>query len=278
MSTSSISGTGNIKDGVAYWEKQVKDVNDIDEKFANARDLGYVRLNHSRTTAIGSLAKNDSSDIYKIALQSNGKLGISIRNGEGEEEKVLDLSKYEQELDNLKKQNDPVGWAKEQEEKRLKEAEEELLSITAPGMQAQVYMMQNGREVLIGDSSAEKGTKLRDAFEEMIKGDYKAKKGTYYVKLSRDETVGKNDELKYALQLKMGDKVKHDYVLTESVSEDTKNKKNTRVPSMADYTGTGALSGVNALQIQATKYQATAQMLAVGYLNMADIYNRNSRF
>ena len=42
--TSSISGTSNVKDGIAYWEKQVKDVNDVDEKFSNSRDLGYLRL------------------------------------------------------------------------------------------------------------------------------------------------------------------------------------------------------------------------------------------
>ena len=33
------------------------------------------------------------------------------------------------------------------------------------------------------------------------------------------------------------------------------------------------LSSVNALQIQASKYEATAQMLQVGYLNMANILN-----
>ena len=57
--TSSISGNSNVKDGIAYWEKQVKDVNDVDEKFTNARDLGHLRLNYSRLTAVGSLAKYD---------------------------------------------------------------------------------------------------------------------------------------------------------------------------------------------------------------------------
>ena len=146
--TSSISGTSNVKDGIAYWEKQVKDVNDVDEKFSNSRDLGYLRLNYSRLTAVGSLAKYDKEDNYKVTVQSNGKLSISIRNASAEDEKVLDLSKYEEALDELKKQTDPEGWAKEQEEKKQKEAEQNLIEVTAPGMQMQVYMVKNGREVL----------------------------------------------------------------------------------------------------------------------------------
>jgi len=278
MSTNSISGNSNVKDGIAYWEKQVKDISDVDEKFANARDLGYLRLNYSRLTAVGSLAKFDKEDNYKIAVQSNGKLSISIRNASAEDEKVLDLSKYEEALDELKKQTDPEGWAKEQEEKKLKEAEQNLIEVTAPGMQMQVYMIKNGKEVLIGDSSAEKGDKLRENLDAMLKGEYKATKGTYYVKISRDDTIDKDESVNYALQMNVGGKYKHDYVLTEGVSNDTKNKKYTRVPSMTDYSGTGTLSGVNALQIQATRYQATAQMLQIGYLNMANIYNNNSKY
>lgn len=82
--------------------KQVKDVNDVDEKFSNSRDLGYLRLNYSRLTAVGSLAKYDKEDNYKVTVQSNGKLSISIRNASAEDEKVLDLSKYEEALDELK--------------------------------------------------------------------------------------------------------------------------------------------------------------------------------
>ena len=278
MSTSSISGSSNVKDGIAYWEKQVQDISDVDEKFANARDLGYLRLNYSRLTAVGSLANFDKEDNYKVTVQSNGKLSISIRNASADDEKVLDLSEYEKALDELKKQTDPEGWEKEQEEKKLKEAEQNLIEVTAPGMQMQVYMIKNGKEVLVADSSAEKGEDLRENLDAMLKGEYKATKGTYYVKISRDDTIDKDEDVKYALQLNVGGKYKHDYVLTEGVSDDTKNKKYTRVPSMSDYSGTGTLSAVNALQIQATRYQATAQMLQVGYLNMANIYNRNSGY
>ena len=41
---SSISSTTNKdENGISSWEKTVQDVNDIDEKFSTARDMGYTR-------------------------------------------------------------------------------------------------------------------------------------------------------------------------------------------------------------------------------------------
>ena len=68
----SISSTTNVDDnGVSYWEKTVTDVNDVDESFANARDLGYLRLNYARISTIGNLSKYDSQDIYKVQMPVN---------------------------------------------------------------------------------------------------------------------------------------------------------------------------------------------------------------
>ena len=78
------------------------------------------------------------------------------------------------------------------------------------------------------------------------------------------------------MQIKQGYNYKHDYVTTESVSSDTKNKTTSKVPSTTSSSGT--LSSVNALEIQATKYQATAQMLEIGYQSIANLYNKNSIF
>lgn len=273
---SSISSTTNRDDsGVSHWEKTVTDVNNVDESFANARDLGYTRLNYARVSVVGKLSKSyDSADIYKIQLQSNGKLALSIKGGDSSNDKVLDLSKYEAKLDELKKITDPEGWAKEQKEKQEAELNKDWLAESAPGLKVEVYTMKkNGQEVLIGDSSAEKGEKARDNFDLMMKGEYKASKDTMlYIKVTRDDTVGRNDELPYAMQIQQGDKYIHDYISTEKVSDDTKNKTETKIP-LTQSSASGSLSAVNALQIQASKYQATAQMLQVGYLNMADIYN-----
>lgn len=270
---SSISSTTNKdENGVSSWEKTQVDVNDIDEKFGNARDLGYTRLNYARVTTVAQLSKYDKVDYYKIQVQSNGKLSISLR-GTDSEEKVLDLSKYEEKLDELKRQTDPEGWAKEQAEKKEKEANQNPIEINAKGFQMQVYMVKNGKEVLIGDSTGEKGDKTRDTMDSILKGEYRAQKGTYYIKISRDDSVDANEEMPYAMQVMQGDKYKHDYIMKEQVSEDTKNKKYSKVPTAST---DGTLSGANAMLIQAQRYQSTAQMLQVGYMNLADIYNSGS--
>ena len=272
---------------LGYWEKTVTDVNNVDESFANARDLGYTRLNYARVSVVGKLSEYyDSSDMYKIQLQSNGTVSLSIKGGDSSNdgfawlppnlsnEKVLDLSAYEQKLDELKRITDPEGWAKEQEEKKLAEQNKDWMAELAPGLKVEVYTInKNGKETLIGDSSAEKGTETRDNIDAMFSGEYKAKKDTMlYIKITRDDTVSKNEELAYVLQIQQGEKYKHDYVSKEGLSDDSKNKTETRIP-LTQTSASGSLSSVNALQIQASKYEATAQMLQVGYLNMANILN-----
>ena len=57
-----LTSVSNKVDGVAGWDKTVTDVNNVDETFANARDLGYARLNNSRISVIGQLGKYDNKD------------------------------------------------------------------------------------------------------------------------------------------------------------------------------------------------------------------------
>jgi len=267
----SLKSTALGETSAKSWEKQVIDMNDIDEVFANARDLGQMRLNYSRITAVGELANNDTVDTYKATVVSNrGKLAISMRNTKGDD-KVLDLSKYETILNDLKKQLDPEGYAKEQEEKLKANAEKELLETTAPGMKIEVYYTDKfGRQQLIADSSADKDSKEYENMKQLLTGEYAASKGDYYIKVSRSEDTPDSENISYALQLNMGSGFKHDYVAIESRSEDTKNKETSRIALAST---NGGISGVNALQVQATRYQATAQMLQVGYQNMANIYN-----
>lgn len=265
--------TNRDENGVYGWEKTVKDVNNIDETFANARDLGYTRLNHARVTAVGKLGKYDSKDIYSIQVQSNGKLSIALRNTNTEEEKkVLDLSKYDEKLDEIKKMLDPEGWKAEQEKKQKELEEMDLLDTTAKGMTLKVYTVKNGRQVLLADSTAEKGSKEREVLEQIIKGEYRAKAGNYYIEIGTQDGYEFDEDPAYAMQIMQGTTFKHDYVLTETVSNDTKNKKISTVPS--ETSTSGRLSAGNAMLIQAQRYQSTAQMLAVGYLNMADINNK----
>lgn len=188
-----------------YWEKTLTDMNNVDESFANARDLGYSRLNYSRLTAIGTLAKVDKVDIYKTNVISNrGQVSISVRTG-GEDSKVLDLSTYETYLNQLKQQTDPEGYEKEKAEKKKEQAEKSSLELTAPGVRIEVYSTnRQGKQVLVADSAEDEGSELRENLELMLTGEYEASKGTYYIKISRDETVDSDEEMPYALQIKNG--------------------------------------------------------------------------
>ena len=114
-----LQSVSNKVDGVAGWDKSVVDINNIDENFANARDLGYSRLNNTRISVIGRLGKYDDRDLYKVQVQSNGKIFLNLRTGSEEKEKVLDLSKYEARLKEIKNENAALGIKDEKEELKI---------------------------------------------------------------------------------------------------------------------------------------------------------------
>jgi|GEM_PF-327506 hypothetical protein len=276
--TSSISSTTNVdENGIASWEKNVTDVNNIDESFANARDLGYTRLNYARITTVAQLGEYNDRDIYKVQVQSNGKLSISLRN-EGAEENVLDLSEYEEYLDDLKKQLDPEGYAAEQAEKKEEQEAMALLEETAPGMTLKVYMVKNGKEVLIADSSADKDSEEYQNMTAILSGEYKATKGNYYIEVGKSETAETGKDYPYAMQILQGTGYKHDYVMTQSDSEDTTNKKISTAPdtSLNSTTGTSAISAAYAAQIQAVRDEGAANLLAAGSSNLSSITSDSS--
>lgn len=237
---------GNIDSGsgTKVWQKSVTDVNDVDEKFSNARDIGYVRLNQYRATVLGGLKKFDSSDLYKVQVQSNAKLSVSLRSVTDDSEKGLDDE--ETSSDNL-------------------------LDFTAEGMKLEFISVDRyGREVVIGDSSASEGSKLRDNMDSLLKGEYRAKTGNYYVRVSRADDVSSNKEIQYALQVQQGTP-KHDYISQEASSSDTRNKTYTKVP--ATTTSSTLSSSTSAAVLSA---QGAASILSAGYENIASIYNKNN--
>lgn len=276
---SDISGVTNRDDEGRYsWEKNVVDVNNIDESFATARDLGYTRLNYARVTAVSSLDKYDSKDTFRIQLQSNGKLTVSLKSGDANKEKVLDLSEYDKKLEELKQKLDPIGYAQEQIDKLKKEEEADIFDDNAPGMYMKIYMVKNGKEVLIADSTAEKGSELRENAEAIMSGDYKAKKGNYFIETGyKEDAEVPKDGTAYAIQVLQGSSYKHDYVLTESKSADSKNEEITDTKDLSlSSTATGAygvstISGAYAAQIIAQSGSGAANMLVNGYLNVASL-------
>lgn len=280
--SSSISGVTNRDDSGHYsWEKQVADVNNVDESFATARDLGYTRLNYARVTTVSSLDKYDSKDTYAIQLQSNGNLRITMKAG-GTEEKTLDLSKYTEKLEEMKRALDPAGYAQAELDKLKEQAAKDIFEENAPGLYMKVYMTQNGRQVLIADSTADKDSKLFQAAESIMNGDYRAKKGNYFIETGYKEGAEvPKDGTAYALQILQGKTYKHDYVTTEGKSDDSKNKEITQTKNMDLAASTGSygtmtISAAYAAQIQAQSYATTATMLSNAYLNMASVTSGNS--
>ena len=196
----------NKVDGVAGWDKSVTDINNIDESFANARDLGYSRLNNTRVSVIGRLGEYDDRDLYKIQVQSNGKIFLNLRAGDSSDDSVLDLSKYELKLKEFEanmaalgiKQEDnkpniiqtPLDKAKAEVAKMKEEREKAnagLLDDLAPGMTIKVYMQKGNKTVCIGDTTADKNSKEYANMKSILSGEYKAKKGRYYIEVSSED-------------------------------------------------------------------------------------------
>lgn len=286
-----LTSVSNKVDGVAGWDKSVADVNNVDETFANARDLGYSRLNNTRISVIGQLGKYDEKDLYKVQVQSNGKLFINLRTGESEDDKVLNLSKYEQELAKIKADLKEMGVKTDEEvidttpktplEKaeaavaKMKEEREKakagLLDDIAKGMTIKVYMTKGNRTICIGDSTADKSSKEYAAMKSILSGDYKAKKGMYYIEVGAEKTP--KTETPYVMQIKQGTKYVNDYLVTETKSEDSKNET---ISLTSSTSSSEQISSAYAMQIQAQRYDATTTMLSNAYTNLLSIRNKKT--
>ena len=286
-----LTSVSNKVDGVAGWDKSVTDVNNVDETFANARDLGWSRLNNTRISVAGKLGKYDSHDMYKVQVLSNGKLFVNLRSGDSDEDKkVLDLSKYDTALNKIKndmaalgiKDEDPIDTtpktpleiAKDKVAKMKEEREKAnagLLDDIAPGMTIKVYMTKGNKTVAIGDSAADKNSKEYANMKSILSGEYRAKKGMYYIEIGTEESQRK--DLPYIMQIKQGTKYVNDYLVTEAQSEDSKNET---ISLTSSTSSSEQISSAYAAQIQAQSYQATANMMADAYKNMFSIKNKQS--
>ena len=280
----------NKVDGVAGWDKSVTDINNIDESFANARDLGYSRRNNTRVSVIGRLGKYDDRDLYKIQVQSNGKIFLNLRAGDSSDDSVLDLSKYELKLKEFEasmaamgiKQDEiaaniiktPLDKAKA-EVAKMKEAREKekagLLDDLAPGMTVKVYMQKGNKTVCIGDTTADKNSKEYATMKSILSGDYKAKKGMYYIEVSSEDKL--REEMPYVMQLKQGDKYINDYLVTEAKSQDSKNET---ISTTSTTSSSEQISAAYVAQIQAQRYEATTTMMTSAYTNLASIRHKKS--
>ena len=188
------------------------------------------------------------------------------------------LKAYQEGMLLKKACEEKLAQAKEQIDKLKKEEEADIFDDNAPGMYMKIYMVKNGKEVLIADSTAEKGSELRENAEAIMSGDYKAKKGNYFIETGyKEDAEVPKDGTAYAIQVLQGSSYKHDYVLTESKSADSKNEEITDTKDLSlSSTATGAygvstISGAYAAQIIAQSGSGAANMLVNGYLNVASL-------
>ena len=105
----------------------------------------------------------------------------------------------------------------------------------------------------------------------ILSGEYKAKKGMYYIEVSSEE--GLREEMPYVMQLKQGDKYINDYLVTEAKSEDTKNET---ISTTSSTSSSEQISAAYVAQIQAQRYEATTSMMTDAYTNLASIRNKKS--
>lgn len=293
MAISSV-GSSTESSNIAGWDKTVTDVNNVDESFANARDLGWSRLNDSRISVIATLDEYDNKDMYMVQVQSNGKLFINLRTGDSTDDgNVLDLSKYETRLEEIKAELEAMGIKTEEEvidttpktpleiaraeveaqKAAREEAKKGLLDDIAPGMTIKVYMKQGNRTVTVGDSTADKNSDEYANMKAILSGDYKAKKGYYYIEVGSEEETP-SASTPYVMQIRQGDKYRNDYLVTENKSTDSENQtiSLTSSTSSAEY-----ISSAYAAQIQAQKYEATATMLSDAYTNLSSIKSKQDK-
>ena len=248
-------------------------------------------MNRTRVSVIGRLGKYDSSDFYKIQVQSNGKLFVNIRTGDDEPDKVLDLSKHEQRQNEIKAQLEAMGIKTEEEKidttpktpleiaraevAKMKEAREKekagLLDEIAPGMTIKVHMQKGNKIVCIGDSTADKNSKEYATMKEILSGEYRAKKSMYYLEIGSEDEIKK--EIPYVMQIKQGTKYTDDYLVSEGNSEDTKKET---ISLTSSTSSSEIISAAYAAQVQASQYDSTATMMSDAYLNLSSIKNKKS--
>ena len=210
-----------------------------------------------------------------------------------EKENVLDLTEYQQKLDELKSTVEKMSGMSEEEapeidttpktpleiarenvakmkEERAK-ANAGLLDDIAKGMAIKIYMQKGKKTELIGDSTATKSSKEYKAMESILSGSYRAKKGMYYIEVSSEEKLG--EEKPYIMQIKQGKKYVNDYLVKEGNSEDSKNQT---ISLTSSTSSSEQISSAYAAQIQAQKYDATTTMMSDAYKNLASIKNKKS--
>ncbi len=230
---------------VGVWDKSTKDVANSVEGQNNARDIGYVRNNYSRLNLASSLTKEDKEDWYSFNVISQGKLRITIRTS-GETTETESSNTSEEAVDAF---------------------EQYKQDFEGKNIIFEVYeSVGYGRTKLIA-SNDESKTELYEKFKELMTGDTKVQEtGTYYIRVSRKEGASMQTEEPYLIQVQMGDSYKHDYVTTESATDQSSAAQQNALLDKVQETMSSSFN----------QGEALSNMLQIGYNNIAQMQKGKS--
>ena len=235
------------------WAKSSSDV--YNDTIKTARDMGNLRLNYSRLNMITTLSENETEDWFSFKSLSKGKLRLSAINVSALQDKSKDVS--QDDIDNA-----------------ASDYEKATADFKAKGLRVEIYTKQGYRDKMIATNDDSK-SKEYAAFEKMMKGEFDAGKGTYYIHVTTQDGKPVKKDTLYALQVQMGDTYKHDYVtketavnhkgLSEGQIQQKKNEEQMNSSMTNATTNSGILSA-----------QGASDLLAAGYTNMATINRASS--
>lgn len=244
------SGSSNT---AKVWEKTSMDK--LSDTIRTARDMGQVRLNHSRLNMVTTLSKNETEDWFSFKVASRGKLRLT----------AVNLSEA------LKK--DEKTTATEELDGAVNDIQKTIDKFKAQGLKVEIYEYQNKRETLLATNDQSK-TKQYENFEQMMRGQYQLKKGggTYYVHVTTKDGKPVKDDTLYAIQLQMGNTYKHDYVTQEKSIDQTKVTAGDIALEKAQDALNQASSNSSIMSAQ-----SASNLLSAGYTNMATIRENSEK-
>ncbi len=233
---------------VKTWEKTTTDT--YADSIRNARDMGQARLNYSRLNMITTLSENEKEDWFSFKVTSRGKLRLT----------AINLSANSETADA------DESTASDALEEASSNFEKAIERFKGQGLKVELYQYVNNRQTLIATNEEGKG-KATDAFDQLMRGQYKVQKaGTYYIHVTTKDGKAVDQDTLYALQVQLGDSYKHDYVTQEQSIDHTNMTDGDIALAKAE-----AESGSVTASASVLAAQGAADLLATGYTNMATL-------
>ncbi len=257
MMATTVLNAASTSTNIKSFEKSTSDL--YGDTIRSARDIGQARLNYSRLNMITTLSEKETDDWFSFKVTSRGKLRLTAVNVTAvQDEKKTTDSKESSASDEL--------------ENAVSDYEKAIERFKGQGLKVEVYQYVQNRQTLVATNEEGQGKKT-EAFEQLMRGEYKVQKaGTYYIHVTTKDGKPVDRDTLYALQVQLGDKYTHDYITKETAVDHTKateaELRQAKAESESSYSGSSFVNG------KTLAAQGAANLLATGYTNMATM-NKN---